>query len=106
VRVATRDPDVRLYPTDRTADWLLWRIPDLRGRVAYDVRFELYGADELDRIFGYERRDTGGPAVVDDFEVIVVDDRAHLSTLNAEPGTKLAYEDDEIAVVTRNRPST
>ena len=38
--------DVRLVATDGTADWLLWRIPDLRGRIAYDVRFELY--DERD----------------------------------------------------------
>ena len=42
VREATRDPQVRVYATDGTADWLLWRIPDLRGRIAYDVRFELY----------------------------------------------------------------
>ncbi len=42
VRAATRDPNVRVWATDGTADWLLWRIPDLRGRLAYDVRFELY----------------------------------------------------------------
>ena len=46
VRAATRDPGSRVYATDGTADWLLWRIPDLRGRIAYDVRFELY--DEAD----------------------------------------------------------
>ena len=46
VRAATRDPNVRVYATDGTADWLLWRIPDLRGRIAYDVRFELYDQDD------------------------------------------------------------
>ena len=38
-------PTARLLATDGTADWLLWRIPDLRGRIAYDVRFELYDED-------------------------------------------------------------
>ena len=38
-----------LWATDGTADWLLWRIPDLRGRIAYDVRFELYDEPALDR---------------------------------------------------------
>ena len=37
-------PERPLWATDGTADWLLWRIPDLRGRIAYDVRFELYDA--------------------------------------------------------------
>ena len=48
VRTATRDPNVRLWATDGTADWLLWRIPDLRGRLAYDVRFELYDDEALE----------------------------------------------------------
>ncbi len=44
-RRCARRPATRtsaLWATDGTADWLLWRIPDLRGRIAYDVRFELY----------------------------------------------------------------
>ena len=48
VRAATRDPGTRVWATDRTADWLLWRIPDLRGRLAFDVRCELYDAATLD----------------------------------------------------------
>ncbi len=52
---ATRDPNARLWATDGTADWLLWRIPDLRGRIAYDVRFELYDGPALDRIVDYGR---------------------------------------------------
>ena len=50
VRAATRDPRRGVFATNATADWLLWRIPDLRGRVAYDARFELYDHDALDRI--------------------------------------------------------
>ena len=35
---------------DRHADWLLWLRPELAGRIAYDVRFELFSAAELERI--------------------------------------------------------
>ena len=56
---ARRRPAIRtsrLWATDGTADWLLWRIPDLRGRIAYDVRFELYDERALDRSSRYGRR--------------------------------------------------
>jgi hypothetical protein len=32
---------------DVHADWLLWQQPALAGRIAYDIRFELFAADEL-----------------------------------------------------------
>lgn len=35
---------------DGHADWLLWEQPSLAGRVAYDVRFELFDKSELEQI--------------------------------------------------------
>jgi len=35
---------------DTNADWLLWQQPSLAGRVAYDVRFELFNRRELTQI--------------------------------------------------------
>jgi hypothetical protein len=35
---------------DEHADWLLWLQPSLTGRVAYDVRFELFNGRELQKI--------------------------------------------------------
>jgi hypothetical protein len=35
---------------DEHADWLLWQQPSLEGRVAYDVRFELFARRELVQI--------------------------------------------------------
>ncbi len=55
MRDATRDPSVRLLATDGTANWLLWRIPALRGRVAYDVRFEVLDEGTLDALTHYGR---------------------------------------------------
>ena len=99
-RPATRAS--RVYATDGTADWLLWRIPDLRGRIAYDVRFELYDQATLDRIVQYGDRRGDWTSLVDGYRVVVVDDLAHLEALAAEPGSRIVYRDDEIAVVARS----
>ena len=50
VRTASADPSVRVFADERYADWLLWRLPQLRGRVAYDARFEILGERRLKRV--------------------------------------------------------
>ncbi|HKX48199.1 MAG TPA: hypothetical protein VJM06_06010, partial [Gaiellaceae bacterium] len=102
VRDATRDPSTRLFATDGTADWLLWRLPDLRGRIAYDVRFELYDEDTIDAISRYGNRE--GPtwiSLADGYDAVIVDNRAHLEAHLAKSGSRLVYKDDEIAIVSR-----
>ena len=101
VRGATRDPAVRVWATDGTADWLLWRIPDLRGRVAFDVRFELYDQPTLDRIVAYGDRTGDWQRTLDGYRVVVVDERGHLEALAAEPGARVVYRDHDIAVMRR-----
>jgi hypothetical protein len=100
VREATRDPSTRVWATDGTADWLLWRIPDLRGRIAYDVRFELYDLVTLDRIVDYQARRGDWKSVADGYRVLIVDQRGHLDAFSREPGAKVIYWDD-IAVIER-----
>ena len=103
VRKATRDPSTRVWATDGTADWLLWRIPELRGRIAYDVRFELYDKATLDRIIRYDQLRGNWKSLADGYRVVVVDDASHLLAFRAEPGSRVEYRDDEIAVVSRPR---
>ncbi len=102
-RPATRA--TRFYATDGTADWLLWRIPDLRGRIAYDVRFELYDQKALDGIVQYGSRRGDWTSLVDGYRVVVVDDRAHLQPFRTEPGSRIVYHDDAVAIVDRTAPS-
>jgi hypothetical protein len=40
---------------DLHADWLLWEEPSLQGRVAYDTRFELLRASELEQLDKLQR---------------------------------------------------
>ena len=102
VREATADRSTRLFATDGTADWLLWRLPDLRGRIAYDVRFELYDEETLDRISRYGNREGADwKSLADGYAVVIVDERGHLQAFRSEPGAKVAYRDDEIALLER-----
>jgi hypothetical protein len=64
----------RVWATDGTADWLLWRIPDLRDRLAYDVRFELYDQATLGGIVQYGKRD-GDWRLLSGYRVVIVDRR-------------------------------
>ena len=103
VREATRDPSVRLWATDGTANWLLWRIPDLRGRIAYDVRFELYDERRSTRTSRY------GPARRGGLEVSGrrLRSRRHRrcrapkERLHPSADPPFVFRDDEIAVVSR-----
>jgi hypothetical protein len=43
---------------DEHADWLLWKEPQLAGRIGYDVRFELLSPQRLAQLFAF--RHSGG----------------------------------------------
>jgi hypothetical protein len=49
-RVDARAPHVRVFAHEKYADWLLLRRPELRGRVAFDIRFELLTKRQLRRL--------------------------------------------------------
>jgi hypothetical protein len=59
-RAAALDPTLRVLTQESYADWLLWSFPALRGRIAFDIRFELLGARGLKDVVVLE--DAAGPA--------------------------------------------
>ena len=105
VRQATLDPNVRVFATDRHSDWLLWRIPSLRGRMAFDVRFELYQRETIEDIVRYNGE--LGPdwkRVTDGYALVVLDGKrrkSHLGEFLSEPGSKVVYRDPRLALVAR-----
>jgi len=103
VRAEIRPGD-RVYAADRFADWLLWKLPVLRGRVAYDVRFELYDEELFDRLQRYASQESADwLSITDGYRVVVVDETFSSSTdaLLAASGARAAYRSDELAVVVR-----
>jgi hypothetical protein len=97
-------PGDRVFAPDRFSDWMLFKIPELRGRIAYDVRFELYDRDFFDRL-AYYNYETGKDwkSFADGYRIVILDEttRSHRSDFLKEPGTRLVYRDKEIAVIER-----
>jgi hypothetical protein len=58
-KAAALDPSLRVVTQESYADWLLWTFPSLRGRIAFDIRFELLGARGLKDVVVME--DAAGP---------------------------------------------
>ena len=98
-RRATRR--TRLWATDGTADWLLWRIPDLRGRLAFDVRFELYDAGGARRASSRTATASGGLASGSWTATTSSSwtSGATWTRSRREPGARVVYRDHDIAVV-------
>src|SRR5215210_1360302 len=105
VAAATEDRSARVFASDRRADWLLWRIPQLRGRIAFDVRFELNTGAEikrLQRFFG--RTGNDWQAAARGYDVIALDRDSHEKvrrSLLAKTAIREVYLDRHLAVLAR-----
>ena len=101
--------DDTVFAPDRFSDWMLFRIPELRGRVSYDVRFELYDREFFDELQEYAGESTPDwKSFADGYRIVIVDEtrRSHTSDFLEEPGTRVLYRDDEITIVARPSPSS
>lgn len=104
VEQATADSRSLVFATDRHADWLLWKLPELRGRIAYDVRFEIYDESFFDRLVAYhDEHGADWKRLADGYRVVVVDElgTSHTDEILDEPGARPLYRDDRVTVVLR-----
>ncbi len=93
-----------LWSSGTYADWLLWKEPTLRGRVAWDARFELLTRPELRRIVLFNSHEPGWMAPALGYPVLVLDRHDHadqLRDLRRRPGTVVEYADASVAVLSR-----
>ena len=97
-------PGDRVFVPDRFSDWLLWKIPELRGRIAYDVRFEVYDRDFFERLGDYNWEQGDWKSFADGYRIVVVDEtnRSHTADFLEEPGTRVIYKGDEVTVIARS----
>jgi len=103
--IADRDRDIQVFASERYADWLLWQKPELAGRVAFDVRFELYDHEQLQALFRYHNRiGDDWRAAAAGYDVIVLDrvaDRELEGPLLRSPGARRLYADELVSVLYR-----
>jgi hypothetical protein len=103
VRKALR-PGSRVFAPDVYSDWLLWKIPELRGRLAYDVRFEIYSKEFFQRLLRYNGESGANwKSLADGYPIVVIDEgeRSHTADFLAEPGSRRIFHTKDITVVLR-----
>jgi len=71
-RADAAKPGVRLFANEQYANWLLLRDPSLRGRVAFDIRFELLTKKQIQDIVDVRRQVEGWRTTVAPYGVFVL----------------------------------
>jgi Tfp pilus assembly protein FimT len=110
VRNSLATPETRAFATSRDADWILWSIPELRGRLAYDVRFEIYDRETFERIVRF-RGEQGDDwkSLADGYQVVVFETHqepsSHVDDFLAEGDARTVYADERVTVIQRRAPS-
>ena len=111
VRAATHDdPSLKILADVRFADWLLWRDPQLGGRIANDARFELLAAEQiitLERVFNALGPDWKQGAR--GYRLLVLDRMASPDAVKGfleEPRHRVLYDDGERVVILRSVSAT
>jgi hypothetical protein len=99
-------PGDRVFLPDRFSDWMLFKIPELRGRIAYDVRFEIYDKAFFARLADYNWERGDWKSFADGYRIVVVDEtnRSHTADFLKEPGARVIFRGKELTVI--ERPSS
>jgi hypothetical protein len=111
-RIAVRaalasDVEAAVWSSGTYADWLLWKEPSLRGRVAWDVRFELLTEAELRSIVRFNSHKSGWRAATRGYPLLLLDrgeSPAQVQALRSEPGTHVLFADKTVVVLSRYAP--
>jgi hypothetical protein len=106
-REAAANPRARVLATDGFADRLLWRRPELRGRLAFDARFELLTGAELNGLSDFlHRRGADWRAVARPYGLLVLDRRYPVAdALAREAGVGVLFRDANVVVLEPARSS-
>jgi hypothetical protein len=103
-RAQTRNPQMKVFANETYGDWLLLRRPELRGRLAFDIRFELTSKKELERLLLIRRRTDGWQRLVAPYSLFVLKKgpESKLATaLLRQPGARVEYRGRDAIVVWR-----
>jgi hypothetical protein len=104
---AADDAGLSVFATEPFADWLLWERPELAGRVAFDVRFELFSPADFRRVVDlYEMRPNWREGLRGHRLVVLESSKETLRrALLAEDGTRVLYRDADLTVLLRKEGS-
>jgi hypothetical protein len=106
---ARADTTLKVFANERYADWLLFDHPVLDGRIAYDVRFELLTAHQLQAIYDFDYQQ--GPQwrrAATGYRLLVLDPRSQEAVIRFyvhRLHARTLYRDGHIVVLRDETPS-
>ena len=104
---ATENPSSTVYAISSYSDWLYWHQPELRGRLAYDIRFEIYRRPTIQATADFvSMRGPDWAKQADGYDVVVIDrpKAGKMTRALVADGLRLRYSGAKIAVLTRPSP--
>jgi hypothetical protein len=106
IETEVESSDRRVFSATRYTDWMLWRIPALRGRVSHDVRFELFDRETFERIVRFKgEQGDDWKSIADGFDVVVLEtgtgEGSQVPDFLSEPGAEMLYQDSRVTVIRR-----
>jgi hypothetical protein len=105
-QVASEDPNARVLAANRYGDWLLYEIPELHGRVAFDGRFELLETEQAKQVVDYFWQIGDWERLSDGYRVIVLDPKLEpdlVKTYDARRSVRVLYRDKRFVVYDRGK---
>jgi hypothetical protein len=97
--------DKTVYASEEFADWLLWERPELAGRVAFDVRYELLRAREVRQIVLFDLG-SGVDRPLAKPDVFLLDPKRLRNALDGlRPTVRTVYKTDHAMVAIRRDDS-
>lgn len=103
-RVQARAPHVRVFANEMYGDWLLLERPELKGQLAFDIRFELASKAEIRRLAETRRLVEGWRSTVATYGLFVLrkgPESDLAAALLQAPGAKLEYRGHGAIVIWR-----
>ncbi len=102
---AKANPKLRIFANERYADWLMFQDPSLEGRLAYDVRFELLTASQLQSVVSF-RSEIGVDwrKAARGYGLLVLspsDDKQVVKQFERDRGTRVLFRDRYVVVLER-----
>lgn len=106
---AASNPSLRVLASQEYADWLLFREPGLRGRVAFDGRWEILEPAQMEAVVDFLFQKTPRwERLARGYDVFVLDPRDNRLVANAylqRRGLRVIYRDARVVVFERRRAS-
>jgi hypothetical protein len=102
--LARERPAALVFSDDRYADWLMWAQPSLQGRIAHDVRYELFQPHQFAELYAYRSQSGDWRRVARPYDLFAFDPRRQPRLLAELRREGLTVEHREPGFVLLARP--